>query len=384
MGLFGLSNKAVSFLGGVAEGVEKQIEKDQAYTNDLVRDSSSMIIKARLDSKERRKERVGEYSKEMSQLVALGYGKQEAAGIMSQGLTNDFITLAKTTPKDKLNTLYKVTSRYQGETPLSVSDLAEAIAGKYEQPTIDLSGIPKRKTFLSAIGLEADPTEKIRERVQTLSPTEADSTTVDFDTLSAALSGEATSIAQEKLRSKSGEITNTYASNEFTNALNMVYGGKSFYDSTGRQRFALDKNEDAQRAMLESSNYLKEFSERVDEGEDRQKVFNDILNRILGMQIKKPDIDENKNIQDKKDVVPKKDGDDNKKPEIIKKPFNEEKVTEIVKGYMTKENKDKYKSLPTAKERADFRKRFIRQLVEQGGMSREAAEKTVKLTFPDI
>ena len=384
MGLFGLSNKAVSFLGGVAEGVEKQIEKDQAYTNDLVRDSSSMIIKARLDSKERRKERVGEYSKEMSQLVAIGYGKQEAAGIVSQGLTNDFITLAKTTPKDKLNTLYKVTSRYQGETPLSVSDLAEAIAGKSEQPTIDLSGIPKRKTFLSAIGLEADPTEKIRERVESLTPTEAGDKTVDFDTLSAALSGEATPIAREKLRSKSGEITNTYASNEFTNALNMVYGGKSFYDSNGRQRFALDKNEDAQRAMLESSKYLKEFSQRVDEGEDRQSVYFDILNRILGMQIKKPEIDGNKNIQDKKDIVPKKDGDDNKKPEIIKQPFNEEKVTEIVKDYMTKENKDKYKSLPTAKERADFRKRFIRQLVEQGGMSREAAEKTVKLTFPDI
>jgi len=384
MGLFGLSNTAVRFLGGVAEGVEEVIDKDEAYVNDLAKETSSLIVKDRLDSKERRRQRVGEYSKELSQLVAIGYGKQEAAGIVNQGLTNDFIKLAKTTPKDKLNTLYKVTSKYQGETPLSVSDLAEAIAGKYEQPTIDLSGIPKRKTFLSAIGLEADPTEKIRGRVESLTPTEAGDKTVDFDTLSAALSGEATPIAQEKLRSKSGEITNTYASNEFTNALNMLYGGKAFIDSSGRQRFALDKNEDAQRAMLESSKYLKEFSERVDAGEDRQKVFNDILNRILGMQIKKPEIDENKNIQDKKDIVPKKDGDDNKKPEIIKKPFNEEKVTEIVKGYMTKENKDIYKSLPTAKERADFRKRFIRQLVEQGGMSREAAEKTVKLTFPDI
>jgi hypothetical protein len=384
MGIFGLSNKAISFLGGVAEGVEEVIDKDEDYVNDLAKETSSLIVKDRLDSKERRRQRVGEYSKELSQLVAIGYGKQEAAGIVNQGLTNDFIKLAKTTPKDKLNTLYKVTSKYQGETPLSISDLAEAIAGKYEQPTIDLSGIPKRKTFLSAIGLEADPTEKIRQRVESLTPTEAGDKTVDFDTLSAALSGKATPIAQEKLRTTSGEISFTYASNEFTNALNMVYGGKSFYDATGRQRFALDKNEDAQRAMLESSKYLKEFTERVNAGEDRQNVYYDILNRILGMKItKKSDTDDKQNIKDK-DVVPKKDGDDNKKPEIIKKPFNEEKVTEIVKGYMTKENKDKYKSLPTAKERADFRKRFIRQLVEQGGMSREAAEKTVKLTFPDI
>jgi len=372
MGLFGLSNKAVSFLGGVAEGVEKQIEKDQAYTNDLVRDSSSMIIKARLDSKERRKERVGEYSKEMSQLVALGYGKQEAAGIVSQGLTNDFITLAKTTPKDKLNTLYKVTSRYQGETPLSVSDLAEAIAGKSEQPTIDLSGIPKRKTFLSAIGLEEDPTEKIRERVQTLSPTEADSTTVDFDTLSAALSGEATSIAQEKLRSKSGEITNTYASNEFTNALNMVYGGKSFYDSTGRQRFALDKNEDAQKSMLESSKYLKEFSQRVDEGEDRQSVYTDILDRILGRPILKTPTNNNNIKIDDKNIIEKKDE---------KVTENNDEISKIVNEQLTEENLNRFKNLD-ATGKAKFRQQFIKQLVEIGGMDRQKATDTVKKYYP--
>jgi len=375
MGLFGLSNNAVSFLGGVAEGVEKQIEKDQAYTNDLVRDSASMVIKARLDSKERRRERVGEYSKEMSQLVAIGYGKQEAAGIVSQGLTNDFIKLAKTTPKDKLNTLYKVTSKYQGETPLSVSDLAEAIAGKSEQPTIDLSGIPKRKTFLSAIGLEADTTERIKERVQSLSPDDKASE-IDFDSLASALSGEATPIAQEKLRSKSGEITNTYASNEFTNALNMVYGGKSFYDSTGRQRFALDKNEDAQRAMLESSKYLKEFSERVDEGEDRQSVYTDILNRILGMQIKKkPDINNDKNI------IPKKDGDDNKKPSVTKVPRNDNEIARILKEQITGSNRNKFKTLDSSG-KAKFRQQFIKELVEIGGMSRQEATDIVKKYYP--
>ena len=63
MGLFGLSNKAVSFLGGVASGVEEVIDKDEAYTNELVKDSASMIIKARLDSKERRRQRVSEYGR---------------------------------------------------------------------------------------------------------------------------------------------------------------------------------------------------------------------------------------------------------------------------------------------------------------------------------
>ena len=380
MGLFGLSNNAVSFLGGVAEGVEKQIEKDQAYTNDLVRDSASMVIKARLDSKERRRERVGEYSKEMSQLVAIGYGKQEAAGIVSQGLTNDFIKLAKTTPKDKLNTLYKVTSKYEGKTPLSIAELSEAIAGKYTQPTIDLAGIPKRKTFLSAIGLEADTSERIKERVQSLSPDDKTSE-IDFDALAGALSGEATSIAQEKLRSKSGEITNTYASNEFTNALNMLYGGKSFIDSTGRQRFALDKNEDAQRAMLESSKYLKEFSARVDAGEDRQSVFTDILNRILGMKIiKKPDNSVKEKIGDK-DIIPKKDKDTNKKPEIKKVSRNDNEIARILKEQITGSNRDKFKTLDTAG-KAKFRQQFIKQLIEIGGMNRQEATDIVKKYYP--
>ena len=381
MAIFGLSNTAIRFLGGVAEGVEEVIDKDEDYVNDLARETSGVIVKARLDSKERRRQRVGEYSKELSQLVAMGYGKQEAAGIVNQGLTNDFIKLAKTTPKDKLNTLYKVTSKYEGETPLSVSDLAEAIAGKYEQPTIDLSGIPKRKTFLSAIGLEADPTEKIRERVESLTPTEAGDTTVDFDKLSTALSGEATSIAREKLRTTSGEISFTYASNEFTNALNMVYGGKSFYDANGRQRFALDKNEDAQRAMLESSKYLKEFTERVNAGEDRQNVYYDILNRILGMKItKKPDTDGTKNIEDK-EIVPKKDGDNNKKPSVSKVPRNDNEIARILKEQITGSNRNKFKTLDTAG-KAKFRQQFIKELVEIGGMNRQEATDIVKKYYP--
>ena len=378
MGLFGLSNNAVSFLGGVAEGVEKQIEKDQAYTNDLVRDSASMVIKARLDSKERRRERVGEYSKEMSQLVAIGYGKQESAGIVSQGLTNDYLKLAKTTPRDKLSTLYKVTSKYQGETPLSIADLSEAIAGKYQQPTIDLSGIPKRGTFLSAIGLEGDPSQKIKERVQSLSPDDKASE-IDFDALAGALSGEATSIAQEKLRSKTGEISNTYASGEFTNALNMIAGGKAFIDSSGRQRFSLDKNEDAQTAMLQSSQFLSEFSRRVDEGEDRQKVFNDIINRILGK--KAINYKPKNNIKiDPKNIIDKKDGD-KKKPDKKITPKNDVKIDEIKKNYEKQYKSNNINTLG-ASGKAKFRRDLIKQLVQEGGMLRQDAIDYAKATYP--
>ena len=337
-----------------------------------------MVIKARLDSKERRRERVGEYSKEMSQLVAIGYGKQESAGIVSQGLTNDYLKLAKTTPRDKLSTLYKVTSKYQGETPLSIADLSEAIAGKYQQPTIDLSGIPKRGTFLSAIGLEGDPSQKIKERVQSLSPDDKASE-IDFDALAGALSGEATSIAQEKLRSKTGEISNTYASGEFTNALNMIAGGKAFIDSSGRQRFSLDKNEDAQTAMLQSSQFLSEFSKRVDEGEDRQKVFNDIINRILGK--KAINYKPKNNIKiDPKNIIDKKDGD-KKKPDKKITPKNDVKIDEIKKNYEKQYKSNNFNTLGDAG-KAKFRRDLIKQLVQEGGMLRQDAIDYAKATYP--
>ena len=200
--------------------------------------------------------------------------------------------------------------------------------------------------------------------------------------MAGALSGEATSIAQEKLRSKTGEITNTFASNEFTNALNMLYGGKSFIDSTGRQRFSLDKNEDAQKAMLESSKYLKEFSERVDAGEDRQKVYNDILNRILNRQILK---NNNKNKIDNVDpenLIPKKDEKkDNEKPKIKTVPRNDNEIARILKEQITGANSEKFKKLDKSG-KAKFRQQFIKQLIEIGGMDRQEAIDIVKKYFP--
>ena len=369
MGIFGLSNNMTNFLGGVASSVEKTIKEDQLYTDDLVKDTSGIVIKARLDSKARRQDTIGEYSKDISQLVALGYGKQESAAIISQGRKADFVKLAQTTPRDKLNTLYKVTSTYEGDTPLSITDLAEAIEGPYKQPTVDLSGVPKRNTFLSAIGLDSDIDTQIKQRVGTLAP-DSTSSDVDFDKLTQLLSGEASPVAIEKLRSKTGEISNTYASNEFTNALNMVAGGEAFIDSSGRQRFSLEKNEDAQKAMLESSQFLSEFSRRVDEGEDRQKVYNDILRRILGRTA----INNKKNIVDKKDIV-------DKKPVIKIVPKDDAKIDAIKKNYEKQYESNNFKSLGTTG-KAKFRRDLIKQLVEKGGMSRLDATNYVNATYP--
>ena len=385
MGLFGLSNKAVSFLGGVASGVEEVIDKDEAYTNELVKDSASMIIKARLDSKERRRQRVNEYSNEMSQLVAVGYGKQESAGIVSQGLTNDFIKLAKTTPKDKLNTLYKVTSKYDGA--LSVSDLSEAIAGKYKQPTIDLSGIPKRGTFLSAIGIEGDPSEKIKQRVESLSPTETDST-VDFDNLVGALSGNVTPKAQELLRSESGTLTASKVKNDLQRYIVGKLGGDLSFIG-GEPKFNVQRVSDKNFSEELSAKYISLWRSLVRSGNyNKEEAYEEILKRIKEDQelakqgtLKVDDGKEKNNINiNKKDIIEKKDKDDDK-PEIKIVPKNDVKINEIKKNFEKQYKSNNFNTLGDAG-KAKFRRDLIKQLVEKGGMLRQDAIDYAKATYP--
>lgn len=385
MGLFGLSNKAVSFLGGVASGVEEVIDKDEAYTNELVKDSASMIIKARLDSKERRRQRVSEYSNEMSQLVAVGYGKQESAGIVSQGLTNDFIKLAKTTPKDKLNTLYKVTSKYDGA--LSVSDLSEAIAGKYKQPTIDLSGIPKRGTFLSAIGIEGDPSEKIKQRVESLSPTETDST-VNFDALAGALSGNVTPEAQELLRSESGTLTASTVQNRLQKFIVRELGGDLNFIG-GEPKFNVQRVADKNFSEVLTAKYLSLWRSLTRSGNyNKEEAYEELLNRIRKDEelikqgtLKVDDGKEKNNINiNKKDIIEKKDKDEDK-PEIKIVPKNDVKINEIKKNFEKQYKSNNFNTLGDAG-KAKFRRDLIKKLVEKGGMSRQDAIDYAKATYP--
>jgi len=385
MGLFGLSNKAVSFLGGVASGVEEVIDKDEAYTNELVKDSASMIIKARLDSKERRRQRVSEYSNEMSQLVAVGYGKQESAGIVSQGLTNDFIKLAKTTPKDKLNTLYKVTSKYDGA--LSVSDLSEAIVGKYKQPTIDLSGIPKRGTFLSAIGIEGDPSEKIKQRVESLSPTETDST-VDFDALAGALSGNVTPKAQELLRSESGTLTASKVKNDLQRYIVGKLGGDLSFIG-GEPKFNVQRVSDKNFSEELSAKYISLWRSLVRSGNyNKEEAYEEILNKIKEDQelskqgtLKVDDGKEKNNINiNKEDIIEKEDKDDDK-PIIKIVPKNDVKINEIKKNFEKQYKSNNFNTLGDAG-KAKFRRDLIKQLVVEGGMLRQDAIDYAKATYP--
>ncbi len=386
MGLFGLSNKAVSFLGGVASGVEEVIDKDEAYTNELVKDSASMIIKARLDSKERRRQRVNEYSNEMSQLVAVGYGKQESAGIVSQGLTNDFIKLAKTTPKDKLNTLYKVTSKYDGA--LSVSDLSEAIAGKYKQPTIDLSRIPKRGTFLSAIGIEGDPSEKIKQRVESLSPTETDST-VNFDGLVGALSGNVTPKAQELLRSESGTLTASKVKNDLQRYIVGKLGGDLSFIG-GEPKFNVQRVSDKNFSEELSAKYISLWRSLVRSGNyNKEEAYEEILKRIKeDQELAKQGtlkVDDGKKIGDvdPENVIPKKKpkGDGDKKPEIKIVPKNDVKIDEIKKNFEKQYKSNNFNTLGDAG-KAKFRRDLIKKLVVEGGMLRQDAIDYAKATYP--
>jgi hypothetical protein len=384
MGIFGLSNNMTNFLGGVAEGVERQIEKDQAYTNDLVKDTSGIVIKARLDSKERRQSTIGEYSKDISQLVALGYGKQESAAIISQGRKADFVKLAQTTPRDKLNTLYKVTSTYEGDTPLSITDLAEAIEGPYKQPTVDLSGVPKRKTFLSAIGLGSDIDTQIKQRVGTLTP-DSTSSDVDFDKLTQLLSGDTTAFGREKLRKDTGSLSATSVEGKLRTYITEKLGGTVSYINN-QPVYNLDQRDARIRSTELTANFLDKWRDLVsgDNAINKEKALKQIIDMIKEdssiTSFKK--LDGGGDGKDKENIIPEKPKDnDDKKPEIKIIKRDDSKIAVILKKQITGDLGNKFKKLDTSG-KAKFRQQFIKQLVEIGGMNRQEAIDLVKKYYP--
>jgi hypothetical protein len=381
MGLFGLSNRAISFLGGVASGVQKTIDREQGYTNDLVKDTSGIVIKARLDSKARRTERVNEFRQDLSELIAVGYGKQESASILKQNRKSDFIEIAKTTPKDQLNTVFKVSNTYDGDTPLSISDLSEALAGRYTPPDIDLSNLPKQKTFLSAIGIGNDPTEKIKSRIDTLTPKDKESE-VDFDKLTALLSGETTAFGREKLRKDTGSLSATSVESKLNGYIASKLGATVSY-MNGQPIYQIDQKEDRETATKKTSKLLARWRALVrDNAISKEEAYSQLIDEIdndpsitpfkktEGGGTDKIKIDPNKLIEKKDDKIPVN-------PVIKNDPAI---INKIAKESFTSENSTKYKSL-AATDKAIYKRNLIKRFVDVGGMLRVDAENAVKQYF---
>ena len=384
MGLFGLSNKELSFLGGVASGVQKTVDREEKYTNDLVKDTSGIVIKARLDSKSRRTERINEFRQDISELVSLGYGKQEAAAIIKQNRKSDFAEIAKTTPKDQLNTVFKVSNAYDGDTPLSIGDLAQAVAGRYAPPDIDLSNLPKRKTFLSAIGIDDDPTEKIKSRVNTLAPKDKESE-VDFDKLTALLSGETTAFGREKLRKDTGSLSAASVEVKLRTYIAEKLGANVSY-MNGQPIYKIDQKEDRQTATKKTAKLLARWrvlstgDKKISKEAAYSQLIDEVDNDPSIAPFKKKDVGGDGKV-DPKNLIPEKSKDNgNKKPVIKVTKNNPEIIREIAKKNFTSENSIKYNSL-AATDKAIYKRDLIKRFVDEGGMPRVDAENLVKDNF---
>mgnify|MGYP003664669032 FL=1 len=382
MGLFGLSNRAVSFLGGVASGVQETIDREQRYTDDLVKDTSGIVIKARLDSKARRTERINEFRQDISELVSLGYGKQEAAAIIKQNRKSDFAEIAKTTPKDQLNTVFKVSNAYDGDTPLSIGDLAQAVAGRYAPPDIDLSNLPKRKTFLSAIGIDDDPTEKIKSRVNTLTPKDKESE-VDFDKLTALLSGETTAFGREKLRKDTGSLSATSVESKLNGYIASKLGATVSY-MNGQPIYQIDQKEDREAATKKTAKLLARWRVLIkgDNALSKEAAYSQLIDEVDNdpsiTPFKKPEGDgKDKNKIDPNKLIEKKNNEIPETKTVIK---DDAKINNIARESFTSPNIIKYNSL-AATDKALYKRKLIKRFVEEGGMDRVDAENAVKENF---
>ena len=382
MGLFGLSNKELSFLGGVAGGIQKTVDREMAYTDDSIKDTSGIVIKARLDSKARRTERINEFRQDISELVSLGYGKQEAAAIVKQNRKSDFAEIAKTTPKDQLNTVFKVSNAYDGDTPLSIGDLAQAVAGRYEPPDIDVSNLPKQKTFLSAIGIGNDPTEKIKSRIDTLTPKDKESE-VDFDKLTALLSGETTAFGREKLRKDTGSLSATSVESKLNGYIASKLGATVSY-MNGQPIYQIDQKEDREAATKKTAKLLARWRVLIkgDNALSKEAAYSQLIDEVDNdpsiTPFKKPEGDgKDKNKIDPNKLIEKKNNEIPETKTVIK---DDAKINNIARESFTSPNIIKYNSL-AATDKALYKRKLIKRFVEEGGMDRVDAENAVKENF---
>ena len=245
----------------------------------------------------------------------------------------------------------------------------------------NLSNLPKRKTFLSAIGIDDDPTEKIKSRVNTLTPKDKESE-VDFDKLTALLSGETTAFGREKLRKDTGSLSATSVESKLNGYIASKLGATVSY-MNGQPIYQIDQKEDREAATKKTAKLLARWRVLIkgDNAISKEAAYSQLIDEVDNdpsiTPFKKKDggdgkdkIDPNKLIEKKNNEIPVN--------KVIKN--NPEIIREIATKNFTSENSTKYNSL-AATDKAIYKRNLIKRFVDVGGMLRVDAENAVKQYF---
>lgn len=223
MAFLGLSGDALTFLGGVATGASKEIDKQLERQQEAIKEASSTAIRARLAGRKKYDNNIEEMTKAIKPLLAQ-YNISNVAQLMNMPelQRNKIVSsLASIGGKDERGTFFKALKEFDGKTPLTSSELVSSLVPAYTESKIDYSGLIPNTAVDVLFGTK--PSDQLEKRITAgTGALRTKTPTIDLS----QYTGELTQEGKIRAFSKdSGDVTST--AKTFSNTLFQSMGGKT-------------------------------------------------------------------------------------------------------------------------------------------------------------
>ena len=165
MAFLGLSGDALTFLGGVATGASKEIDKQLERQQEAIKEASSTAIRARLAGRKKYDNNIAEMTKAIKPLLAQ-YNISNVAQLMNMPelQRNKIVSsLASIGGKDERGTFFKALKEFDGKTPLTSSELISSLVPAYTESKIDYSGLIPNTAVDVLFGTK--PSDQLERRI---------------------------------------------------------------------------------------------------------------------------------------------------------------------------------------------------------------------------
>lgn len=165
MAFLGLSGDALTFLGGVATGASKEIDRQLERQQEAIKEASSTAIRARLAGRKKYDDNIAEMTKAIKPLLAQ-YNISNVAQLMNMPelQRNKIVaSLASINGKDERGTFFKALKEFDGKTPLTSSELISSLVPAYAESKLDLSGLIPNTAVDVLFGTK--PSDKLERRI---------------------------------------------------------------------------------------------------------------------------------------------------------------------------------------------------------------------------
>ena len=166
MAFLGLSGDTLTFLGGVAEGASKEIDRQLERQQEAIKEASSTAIRARLAARKKYDDNIAEVTKQIRPLLAQ-YNINDVASLMQlpEAERNKVVSaLASVAGKDDKGAFFKTIKQFGDKTPLTQSELINALVPAYKESKIDYSGLIPNTAVDVLFGF--DPKDELERRVE--------------------------------------------------------------------------------------------------------------------------------------------------------------------------------------------------------------------------